>query len=66
MKGTTWRRSDAGPRRRQTNRRLSSKDGTVPTAVATRFAHSASKPTTPTSNPSVVRLVSVETTDTAA
>lgn len=49
-----------------TQRRFSSKDGTVPAAVATTFAHIAGKESTPTSTPSTVTLVRVETTDTEA
>lgn len=35
--GTAWRMSAPGPRRPHTQRRLSSKEGTVPTAVAMTF-----------------------------
>jgi hypothetical protein len=43
---------------------LSSKDGTVPIAVATTFDHTAGKPSPPTRTPRIVREVAVETTDT--
>jgi len=44
---------------------LSSKDGTVPTAVASTLASTASTPNKPTSTPRIVRLVTVEIPDTA-
>jgi hypothetical protein len=43
---------------------LSSKDGTVPSAVAARLAGVAPTPATPTRRPRVTRLVDVDTTDT--
>jgi len=64
-KGSTWRATDRGPVARHTHRRLSSKDGTVPTAVATTLAAVAGVPTSPTSTARVTRLVDVATSDTA-
>ena len=65
QKGVTWRRTDRWERSHQTHRRFSSKDGTVPTAVATTLATTASTPRRPTSIPRMVRLVAVATPDTA-
>lgn len=64
--GATWRRSERCDWSNQTQRRLSSKDGTVPTAVATTLASAAFTPKSPTRTPSTVRLVSVAIPDTPA
>jgi hypothetical protein len=64
QKGVTWRSTDRCDWSNHTQRRLSSKDGTVPTAVATTLASTASTPHSPTSTPSTVRLVTVEMPDT--
>ena len=64
--GTTWASRARRPVTDQTQRRLSSNDGTVPTAVATTLAAAAPTPTTPTSRPNVTRLVVVATPETAA
>jgi hypothetical protein len=63
--GVTCRSSARGDWSNQTQRRLSSKDGTVPTAVATTLARAALTPTRPTSTPRTVRLVTVATPETA-
>ena len=63
--GVTWRRTDRCDWSNQTQRRFSSKEGTVPTAVASTLARTASTPKTPTSTPRMVRLVAVEMPDTA-
>lgn len=63
--GTTSEASDRRPRRPHTQRRFSSNDGTVPTAVATTLDHAAGAANPPTSTPSTTRLVVVDTSDTA-
>jgi hypothetical protein len=63
--GVTWRSTDRWEWSHQTQRRFSSKDGTVPTAVASTLASTASTPRRPTRRASTVRLVTVETPDTA-
>ena len=65
QKGTIWPSSERRPPLLHTQRRLSSKDGTVPTAVATTFDQVAGIPARPTRTPSVTRLEVVDTTDTA-
>lgn len=62
--GTTSAASERRPRRPQTQRRFSSNDGTVPTAVASTLDHAAGAANPPTSTPSTTRLVVVETIDT--
>jgi hypothetical protein len=66
VKGMTSPSREGSPLLLHTQRRLSSKDGTVPTAVATTFAHPAARPSTPTRSPNTVRLVAVATTETEA
>src|SRR5438445_822077 len=66
QKGATSARSDLGPRLRQTQRRLSSKEGTVPTPVAMTLAQPAVAVSVATSTPRTVRLVAVEMADTVA
>ena len=63
--GATWRSTDRCDRSNQTQRRFSSNDGTVPTAVASTLASTASTPKKPTRTASTVRLVTVEMPDTA-
>ncbi len=63
--GVIWRRTDRCEWSNQTQRRFSSKDGTVPTAVASTLATTASTPKMPTRTPRTVRLVTVEMPDTA-
>jgi hypothetical protein len=63
--GVTWRSTDRCDWSNQTQRRLSSKEGTVPTAVASTLATTASTPNRPTRTPSTVRLVTVDMPDTA-
>jgi hypothetical protein len=63
--GATWRRTDRCDWSNQTQRRLSSNDGTVPTAVASTLATTASTPNSPTRTPRTVRLVTVEMPETA-
>jgi hypothetical protein len=63
--GVTCRSSARWDRSNQTQRRLSSKDGAVPTAVATTLARTAWTPKRPTRTPRTVRLVTVATPDTA-
>ena len=53
------------PRLPQTQRRLSSNEGKVPTAVAMTLAHVAGAARVATSVPSTVRLTVVAMTDTA-
>ena len=65
VNGTTWAVVGRRSPRPQTQRRLSSKDGTVPTVVATTLATTAATPNTPTSTPSTARLVPVDTPETA-
>jgi hypothetical protein len=65
-KGTIWPISDRRSRRAQTHRRLSSKDGTVPTAVASTLADTAGMPTSPTRMNRTIRLIVVATADTPA
>jgi hypothetical protein len=62
--GTTSAATDRRPRRPHTQRRFSSNDGTVPTAVATTLDHPAGAANPPTSTPSTTRLVVVDTSDT--
>ena len=59
QKGVTWRSTERCDWSNQTQRRLSSNDGTVPTAVATTLASTALTPKSPTRTPSTVRLVTV-------
>lgn len=66
VKGPTSRRTERGPERPQTQRRLSSKEGTVPTAVATTLAHAADMAPVATSSPKTIRLTAVEMADTPA
>ena len=62
--GTTSACTERRPVRRQTQRRLSSNDGTVPTAVAMTLATPAGIAVVLTSTPSTVRLVAVATSET--
>ena len=64
QKGTTCPATERRPVTPHTHRRLSSNDGTVPTAVATTLATTAGVPTRPTSTPRTTRLVTVDTSDT--
>jgi hypothetical protein len=64
QKGVTWRSTDRCDWSNHTQRRLSSKDGTVPTAVAMTLAHSAGNDRTPTRSPRIDRPVMVEIADT--
>lgn len=64
--GTTCLPIETFPPRDQTQRRLSSNDGRVPTAVATRLDSTLVRAKAPTKTPSTVRLVAVEITDTEA
>jgi hypothetical protein len=66
QKGTTWRTNDGRPARDQTQRRLSSNEGTVPTAVATKFDSTPGIPASPTNAPRTERLVAVEIAETEA
>jgi hypothetical protein len=66
VNGTTWRARERLDRHRQTQRRFSSKDGTVPMAVATRLANNAPRPSTATPKARVMRLVAVAMADTPA
>jgi hypothetical protein len=58
--GRACRRRERGLPCAHTHRRLSSKEGTVPIAVAMTFDHKAGKPNAPTSNPRIVSEVMVE------
>jgi hypothetical protein len=59
QKGVTWRSTERCVWSNQTQRRLSSNDGAVPTAVAATLATTALTPKNPTRTPSTVRLVTV-------
>jgi hypothetical protein len=63
--GVIWRSTERCEWSNQTQRRFSSKEGTVPTAVASALATTAFTPKMPTRTPRTVRLVTVETPDTA-
>jgi hypothetical protein len=63
--GRTWRPQARRPAWAQTQRRLSSNEGTVPTAVAATLAAPPREWRTPTTTPSTARLVAVETPETA-
>jgi hypothetical protein len=63
--GVICRRTDRCDWSNHTQRRLSSNDGIVPTAVATTLATTASTPKRPTRTPRTVRLVTVEMPETA-
>ena len=62
--GPTSPRSERVPVLRQTHRRLSSNDGTVPTAVAITLARPAGIALAVTRTPSTVMLVTVATIET--
>src|SRR5438270_8197676 len=64
QKGPISPSSERLPVRRQTHRRLSSNDGTVPAAVAMTFAQPAGTAAVNTSAPSTAMLTAVETTET--
>ena len=64
QKGVTWRSTERCVCSNQTQRRLSSNEGAVPTAVATTLATTALTPKSPTRTPSTVRLVTVLIPDT--
>ena len=64
QKGVTWRSTERCDWSNQTQRRLSSNDGTVPTAVAATLARTALTPKSPTRTPSTVKLVAVLIPDT--
>jgi hypothetical protein len=66
QKGTTWARTERGPAVAQTQRRLSSNEGTVPNAVAATLANTGARPSGPARRPSTSRLTEVETADTDA
>src|SRR5438270_23210 len=66
QKGITSATIERSPLFPHTQRRLSSKEGTVPTATATTLAQEAPRTPVATRNPSTVRLVAVATPDTAA
>jgi hypothetical protein len=62
--GTISRQTSPEPSRPHTQRRLRTYEGTVPTAVARRFATHDVMPHDPTSRASVTRLRTVVSTDT--
>ena len=63
--GTISAATERSPVLCHTHRRLSSNDGTVPTAVATTLAHAGDAVRVATSTPSTVRLVTVAIPETA-
>jgi hypothetical protein len=64
--GSTSAPNDRRPDLPHTHRRFSSKDGTVPTAVATTLAQPSGIDPVATSAPSTVRLTVVEISETVA
>jgi hypothetical protein len=62
--GRACRRRERGLLCDHTHRRFSSKDGTVPIAVAMTFDQTAEKPHTPTRMPSIDKEVAVDTAET--